>query len=43
VGAGRVLGDLAAYIGFALLAFIGLVMIRNSFRRSSEEKFDVTR
>ena len=43
VGAGRVLGDVAAYIGFALLAFIGVVMIRNSFRHSSEEKFDVTR
>ena len=43
VGAGRVFGDLAAYIGFGLLAFIGLVMIRNSFRRSSEEAFDVTR
>ncbi len=34
VGAGRVLGDVAAYIGFALLAFIGVVMIRNSFRHS---------
>ena len=43
VGAGRVLGDVAAYIGFALLAFIGVVMIRNSFRHASEEKFDVTR
>jgi putative Mn2+ efflux pump MntP len=43
VGAGRVLGNVASYVGFALLAFIGLVMIRNSFRRSSEEKFDVTR
>src|SRR5271155_515206 len=43
VGAGRVLGNLASYIGFALLAVIGLVMIRNSFRHSSEEKFDATR
>jgi manganese efflux pump family protein len=43
VGAGRVLGDVAAYIGFALLAFIGVVMIRNSFRHPSEEAFDVTR
>ena len=43
VGAGRILGDLAAYIGFGLLAFIGLVMIRNSFRRSSEQTIDVTR
>jgi putative Mn2+ efflux pump MntP len=43
VGAGRIFGDVAAYIGFALLAFIGVVMIRNSFRHPSEEKFDVTR
>lgn len=43
VGAGRVLGNVASYIGFALLAFIGLVMIRNSLRHSSEEKFDVTK
>jgi len=43
VGAGRVLGDVASYVGFALLALIGFVMIRNSLRRSSEEKFDVTR
>ena len=43
VGAGRILGDIAADIGFGLLAFIGFVMIRNSFRRSSEETFDVTR
>ena len=43
VGAGRVLGDVGAYIGFALLAFIGVVMIRNSFRHPSEEAFDVTR
>lgn len=43
VGAGRILGAIASYIGFALLAFIGFVMIRKSFRRSSEETFDVTR
>ena len=43
VGAGRVLGNVASYVGFAILAFIGLVMIRNSLRRASEEKFDVTK
>jgi manganese efflux pump family protein len=31
VAAGRVLGNLASYVGFALLAFIGFVMIRNAF------------
>ncbi len=43
VGAGRVLGNVASYVGFAILAFIGLVMIRNSLRGSPEEKFDVTK
>jgi putative Mn2+ efflux pump MntP len=43
VGAGRVFGNVASYVGFALLALIGLVMIRNSFGRAAEEKFDVTR
>jgi putative Mn2+ efflux pump MntP len=43
VGAGRMLGDVAAYLGFALLAFIGFVMIRKSFRPFSETTFDATR
>ncbi len=43
VGAGRVLGDVAADVGFALLAFIGLLMIRKSFRGISEAAFDATR
>jgi putative Mn2+ efflux pump MntP len=42
-GAGRMLGDVAAYMGFALLASIGFVMIRKSFRHSSEAAFDATR
>lgn len=43
VGAGHILGDLATYVGFALLALIGCVMIRKSFRHSSEAAFDATR
>ena len=42
-GAGRMLGDIAAYMGFALLAFIGFVMIRKSFRHFSEATFDATK
>jgi manganese efflux pump family protein len=42
-GAGQMLGDVAAYMGFALLAFIGFVMIRKSFRHFSEATFDATR
>jgi manganese efflux pump family protein len=41
-GAGRALGEVAAYIGCALLGLIGLLMIRSSFRRDSAAKFDVT-
>jgi manganese efflux pump family protein len=43
VGAGQMLGEVAAYVGFALLAFIGFVMIRKSFRQFSEATFDATR
>jgi putative Mn2+ efflux pump MntP len=39
----QMLGEIAAYAGFALLASIGLLMIRKSFRHSSEAKFDATR
>jgi manganese efflux pump family protein len=42
-GANQMLGDIAAYIGFALLASIGSLMIRKSFRHSSEAQFDATR
>jgi putative Mn2+ efflux pump MntP len=38
VGAGHMLGDVATYVGFALLAFIGLVMIRKSFRHFPKVK-----
>jgi putative Mn2+ efflux pump MntP len=43
VGAGQMLGDVATYMGFALLAFIGFVMFRKSFRPSTEAMFDPTR
>ena len=43
VGAGQMLGDVATYLGFALLAFIGFVMIRKSFRHFSEATFDATK
>jgi len=42
-GAGKVLGDVATYIGFALLAFIGLLMIRSSMRHPAKASFDATR
>ncbi len=42
-GAGRVLGEVATYVGFGLLAAIGGLMIRSSFRHASEEEFDATR
>lgn len=42
-GAGKVLGEVATYIGLALLATIGCVMIRNSLRHASKPEFDATR
>jgi manganese efflux pump family protein len=42
-GASHMFGEIAAYVGFALLALIGLLMIRSSFRHSSEANFDATR
>ena len=42
-GANRMLGEIAAYLGLILLAAIGLMMIRNSFRDAPEAKFDSTR
>jgi putative Mn2+ efflux pump MntP len=40
-GASHLLGEIATYVGFALLGAIGLLMIRNSFQHS-EAKFDAT-
>jgi manganese efflux pump family protein len=42
-GASHVLGEIAAYVGFALLASIGLLMIGKSLRHKSEAKFDATK
>jgi manganese efflux pump family protein len=42
-GAGRLLGTVATYIGLVLLAAIGGMMVRNSFRDFSERTFDATR
>jgi len=42
-GAGKVLGQLATYAGLVLLALIGCLMIRNSFRHESKRDLDVTR
>jgi len=42
-GAGKLFGEIAEWIGFALLAMVGAFMIRESFRSSSEPAFDLTR
>lgn len=42
-GAGKMLGEVATWLGLALLAFIGGVMIRSSLRHQSEPELDVTR
>jgi putative Mn2+ efflux pump MntP len=42
-GAGRLLGDIAAYAGFLLLAAVGAFMVRESFRHARERAFDPTR
>jgi putative Mn2+ efflux pump MntP len=42
-GAGKALGEVATYVGLALLATIGGVMIRNSLRHASKPKFETTR
>lgn len=41
-GASHLLGEIAAYIGFVLLASIGLLMIRSSLNDSSGATFDAT-
>lgn len=42
-GAGNILGEVAAYAGFALLAVLGFQLIRKSFRHSSATEFDATK
>ena len=42
-GVGIMLGEIAAYIGSALLAFIGAYMIRSSRHTETAAKFDATR
>jgi putative Mn2+ efflux pump MntP len=39
-GAKHIFGEVAVYVGFALLACIGVMMFGNSFRHSSEATFD---
>jgi putative Mn2+ efflux pump MntP len=41
-GANHIFGEVAVYVGFALLACIGVMMFGNSFQHSSEAKFDAT-
>ncbi len=42
-GAGKMLGEAATYVGLALLATIGFLMIRNSLQHPSKAEFDATR
>jgi putative Mn2+ efflux pump MntP len=42
-GAGKMLGEVATYVGLALLALIGCLMIRSSFAHRSGTELDVTR
>jgi putative Mn2+ efflux pump MntP len=42
-GAGVVLGEAAAFVGFALLTMIGIMMVREALKPGEEEKFDATR
>ncbi len=42
-GAGELFGEIAEWVGFALLAAVGAFMIRESFSHSSEQSFDLTR
>jgi putative Mn2+ efflux pump MntP len=42
-GASHLLGDVAVYVGYVLLASIGLMMLRASFRHSTEAKSDATK
>jgi len=42
-GAGKILGEVGAYIGFMLLALVGAFMVRKSMHNAPEEEFDATR
>lgn len=42
-GAGRMLGEVGAYAGFALLALVGVLMIRSSLLDPRETQFEATR
>ena len=42
-GAGRMVGVVASYFGFALLALVGAFMIRSSLHEDPEAEFDATR
>jgi putative Mn2+ efflux pump MntP len=42
-GAGKLLGEVATYVGLALLETIGWMMIRNSIRNRSKPEFGATR
>jgi putative Mn2+ efflux pump MntP len=42
-GAGEILGEIATYMGLALLALVGGLMIRSSFQCEHDREFDTTR
>ena len=42
-GLGKLLGEIGAYAGFALLALVGVFMIGNSLGKTPETKFTATR
>ena len=42
-GAGVLLGEIAEWVGFGLLALVGAFMIRESYKGGSEPSFDLTR
>ena len=42
-GLGRMIGEVASYTGFALLALVGVFMLRGSVQDDVETKFDATR
>ena len=42
-GAGRLLGEIATYIGLGLLALVGAFMIKNSSQTETDTEFDATR
>lgn len=42
-GAGKMIGEVASYAGFALLAVVGAFMLRSAMREDPEAEFDATR